>query len=78
MRTFLVVKFVMDLPLLTRDALSDYCVAKRGKDFYGTLQDPNPRTAISSNYVTTVTKALIQGPLKFDIELLYGALSGVG
>lgn len=72
------VKFIMELPLLQRDALSDYCVAKRGKDLYATLQDPNPRNAIGSNHVTTVVKALIQGPLKFDIELLYGALSGVG
>ncbi|KAH6911069.1 hypothetical protein BKA70DRAFT_1185640 [Coprinopsis sp. MPI-PUGE-AT-0042] len=72
------VKFVLEEPLLTRDALSDYCVAKRGKDLYDTLQDSSPRMCLTTSHVTTVVRALIRGPLRFDVELLYGALSGVG
>jgi hypothetical protein len=74
-----VVKFILATPLLQRDALNDYCMAKAGKDLFAILQSTGPnRVGLTTKHVTTVVKALIRGPLNFDVDLLYDALSGVG
>ncbi|KAH6890850.1 hypothetical protein BKA70DRAFT_1072724, partial [Coprinopsis sp. MPI-PUGE-AT-0042] len=72
------VKFLLELPFLSRDILNWYCIWRRGLDLYHTLQDPSPRTCISNVHVNTIVKALIDGPLNFDVELLHSALSGAG
>ncbi|TFK21260.1 Annexin [Coprinopsis marcescibilis] len=68
-----IISILLPLTVHERDALNDYALAKVGKDISGLIE---PYTF--SGEVRNIVRALVLGPLNYDVELANKSLSGIG